>query len=314
MKKNRRAEQPKSDAVTLKLGHVVATNDPWHLASLKFAELVDKKSAGKIKVQVFSDGQIGGEKDMLQGMQMGTVDMAVLGTGTIAVVDPKINVLALPYLFRDRDHLNKILSGPIGAEIMEATRKTTSVKTLSYWERGPRHVTNSKKPINIPDDVKGLKLRTPPEELPMAIWRAMGAGPTPMAFGELFTALQQKVVDGQENPLALIASSKFSEVQPYLALTYHTWAPAAFVISDKKFSQMSPENQKILQEAAKETTAYQNELVQKNEEQLVKDLEKAGMKISRPDLKLFRDATKDVHLKFDSMYTKELYDKIQNVK
>lgn len=303
-----------NEKVVLRLGHVASTNDPWHLASTKFAEIVKEKSNGRIEVQVFSDGQIGQEPDMAEGLQMGTVDMAILGVGTISKLYPALNVLALPYIFRDRDHLLKVLNGDIGAKLLDDTNKATGIKGLAYWERGPRALTNSKRPINSPADVKGLKLRTPGEELPMDIWKAMGAGATPMAFGELFTALQQGVVDGQENPLSIIESSKFSEVQPYLALTNHTWAPAVIAISDKKFTSLSAEDQKILTDAAAESASYESELVQKQEVDLLAKLKAEGMKVTTPDLSAFAEATKDVHLKYDSMYGKDLYDQIKNVK
>lgn len=314
--KNGGASAKKNGAVTFRLGHVAASNDPWQLTSLKFAGLVEKNSKGRIKVQVFGEGQLGDEKELLQSMQVGsgTVDMGIIGAGTISIVDPKINILSLPYLFRDHEHLAKVLYGDVGKEIMEATRQTTGIKTLAYLERGPRHVTNSKRPLRTLEDFAGLKVRIPPEALPMVIWWSLGAEPVPMAFGELYAALQEKTVDGQENPLELIASSRLNEVQQYLALTYHSWAPAVFAMSDKKFSQLSPEDQKILLDAAGESALFQNDLVHKAEDKLIRELEEKGMKVTQPDLGELKEATREVHQKFDSVYGQELYDRIRNVK
>lgn len=304
----------KQETIVFKLGHVAAATNPWQLAGKRFADIVAEKTGGKIKVEVYSDSQLGGEKDMAEGIQMGTVDMAILGTGTLGKLEPKMDVFGLPYLFRDRDHLLKVLNGPVGKGVLDDMVKDTGIRGLAYWERDPRHLTNSKRPVAKPEDVKGLKIRTPGEEMSMDIWKAMGAGPVPMAFGELFTALQQKVVDGQENPLTIINASKFYEVQKYLTLTYHTWAPAVLTITEKKFSKLSPEYQKILVDAAAEAGKYNAELVEKAQTELLKDLEAKGMQVIKVDTKLFAAATKDVHLKYDSRYGKDLYETIINVK
>jgi tripartite ATP-independent transporter DctP family solute receptor len=201
--------------ITLKLGHVAGSDpkDNWQAGSAKFAELVDQKTKGAVNVQVFPSSQLGNDRDMTEGMRLGSVDFALIA-GVLSNFEPRLGLLEIPYIFRDAEHMRKVLNGPIGDELASAVQKS-GIRVLGWWERGPRELTSNKQVKSVAD-VKGMKIRVP--EIPVSVdaWRAFGANPTPMAFGEVYTGLQQKVIDGQENPLAIISSAKLYEVQIFL--------------------------------------------------------------------------------------------------
>lgn len=299
------------ETIVLKLGHGTSTDSLYHAGSKKFKELVEKKSKGKIKVEIYSDGKLGHDNDLVEGMKMGTVQMGMIGVEPLATIEPKLKAINLPYVFDDRQSAYKVLDGEIGKEMVAYLPEKQGLRVLGFFENGFRNITNSKRPIHSPRDLQGLKIRTPQSPVSIAIFKALGANPTPMSFGELYTALEQGTVDGQENPLSLIYSSKLYEVQKHIALTRHIYSPMVLIISENTWSELSPELQKIVLEAANEAKNYERELSAKEEKELLKQLEQKGVKISRPDLEEFKQVTKDVHLQFDSDYGSDFYKRLE---
>ena len=300
-------------AQTLKLGHVAASDpkDNWQAGSMKFAELVKERSKGAVTVQVFPSSQLGNDRDMTEGMRLGSVDFGLIA-GVLSNFEPRMGVLEIPYIFRDTEHMRKVLNGPIGDELAAALLKS-GIRVLGWWERGPRMLTTNKA-VKTPADLKGLKIRVP--EIPVSVdaWRALGTNPTPMAFGEVYSGLQQKVIDGQENPMAIIATAKLNEVQKFVMRTNHIYGYVALAMSEKNFQKLSPEARKAVTDAAKEATAWENKLVWENEEILAKELTGKGMTFVDVNKDEFVNAVKPVHATYASKLGKDLYDRIVNTK
>ncbi len=297
------------EKIALRLGHVLAPSHPYHLGSLRFAELVGKKTGGTIEIQVFHSSQIGSERDLSEGLQLGTVDLAI-APGTIALFLPKMGVFDLPFIFRDRPHAYKVLDGPIGQQVAAELPKK-GLMLLAYWENGFRQITNSKRPILKASDLVGLKLRTPENRVQVAMFKEWGANVTSMSFGELFTALQQGTVDGQENPLAIIYTSKLSEVQKYLSLSSHMYMPAHLLISEKTRGRLSPEGLKAVQEAAIEARDYERNLIAESDTKLVDELKKVGMRVNDVDKASFMGGAKKVWETFGPQFGPDLLKAIQ---
>ncbi|MBZ4645297.1 MAG: hypothetical protein PWR27_197 [Petroclostridium sp.] len=304
------AAPKQAEKIVLKLGHGTATNSLYHAGAEKFKEVLEKKSNGQFEVQLFSDGKLGHDRDLVEGMKLGTIQMGMIGVEPLTNVAPKLKATNLPYIFKDRETAYKVLDGEIGQEMVADLPQKQGIRVLGYFENGFRNVTNSKREILTPKDLNGLKIRTPQSPVSLAIFKALGANPTPMSFGELYTALEQGTVDGQENPLALIVSAKLYEVQKYVSLTGHIYSPMVLVISEKTWSKLSPEQQKVIQEAADEAKKYERDLSAKQEGDLIKELEAKGVKIGRPDIAPFIEATKDVHVEFDKEYGADFYEKL----
>lgn len=304
--------QKSGEKIVLKLGHGAASNSLYHTAAVKFKELLEQKSRGQFVVQVFADGKLGFDRDLAEGIKLGTIQMGLIGLEPLTTIEPKLKSINLPYVFKDRATAYKVLDGEVGKEISAELPKKQGLRVLGYVENGFRNVTNSKKEILTPKDLAGLKIRTPESPVSLGIFKAFGANPTPMSFGELYTALEQGIVDGQENPLALIVSSKFYEVQKYVSLTSHIYSPIVLAISENTWGKLSPEQQKMVQESADEAKKYQRDESAKQESELIKQLESKGVKISKPDLAPFIEATKDVHTAFDKDYGADFYQRLQN--
>ena len=258
--------------ISLKLGHAVAPVHPYHMGAVKFSELVTQRTGGKIKVDIHPSTQLGNERDMVEGLQLGTIDLVVTSTGPVGGFVSKMFVVDLPFLFRDRDHAYKVLDCPIGKELLAAL-SAKSIQGLAFWENGFRQITNNVRPIAKPADLKGIKLRTMENRVHLASFRAFWASPTPMAWGEVFTALQQKTIDGQENPIAIIHDHKLAEVQKYLALTGHFYSPALLLMSEKSYQALSRDFQKVFTASALECATYERNLLRESE---AKQLEEIG--------------------------------------
>jgi len=285
--------------VKLTLGHGAAPGNPRHEAALLFAERVKAKTAGRIEVQVAHSAQLGDDAAMVTALRSGTLDMSANSQGAMANVVPEYAALGLPFLFPDIHKAWQLLDGPIGEDLAKRTAAKGMV-VLGYWDNGIRHITNSKRPIKVPADVKGLKIRTPPDTMTVDIMQALGADTQQIKFAELYVALQQGVVDGQENPLANIASAKLYEVQKYLTLTGHKYETNPFVMSKRSWDRLSPADQKVFTEAAAEATQTQRKLSKEADEKLVAELKGKGVQIETVDRKAFVDATKPVYAKWSS--------------
>lgn len=302
------------EPVVLKLGHIAGEQDPWNLGAKKFAELVDAKTNGQVKVDVYPSSALGNDRDLIEGMQLGSVDLALVA-GVLSNFYEPYSILELPYLFRDRDHMQKVLYGPIGDKLKEDLRANAQIRGLEFWERTPRELTANKK-VMTPADLTGIKIRVPEIPASIAAWKAMGATPTPMAFSEVYSSLQTGVIDAQENPLALIESSKLNEVQKYVINTNHVYGYVLLTMSDAAYQKLTPEQQKAVDEAAKEATEYENKIVYEQEAELTKKLKEAGTEFVDVDVTPFMEKAKSVHAEFanKSEAGKELYESIVNVK
>lgn len=295
---------------TLRLGHIANESDAWHLGAEKFAELVEEKTDGSVIVDIYPSSTLGNDRDLIEGMQLGSVDFALVA-GVISNFYEPYSILELPYLFRDNDHLEKVLYGEVGDQLKQDLLENAQIRGLDFWVRGPRNLTASRE-IQNSDDMEGLKIRVPEIPASIAAWEAMGATPTPMAFGEVYSSLQTGVIDAQENPFALIESNKLSEVQNYLMLTNHVYGYVQLAMSEQTYQKLTPEEQEAVEEAAKEATEYENELVYQLEEELLEKLKDAGMTVVEPDVEQLAEKARLVHDQFadESAAHRKLYDSI----
>jgi len=294
--------------VKLRLGHITGESDAWHIGAMKFAELVKEKSGGTVEVDVFASSTLGNDRDLIEGMQLGSVDFALVA-GVLSNFHEPFSILEVPYLFRDQEHLEKVLYGEVGDKLKADLLSDATIRGLEFWVRGPRQLTTNKKVEKV-DDLKGVKIRVP--EIPASIeaWSAMGASPMPMAFGEVYSSLQTGVINSQENPLAFISSNKMQEVQDYLVMTNHVYGYVLLAMSDITYNKLSENQRKAVEEAAKEATEFENALVAEQEEALLKSLQEQGMKLIEVDTTAFSEKVQPVLEKFAARYGQELYDSI----
>ena len=283
-----------SKPVTLKFGHLASESHTWHQAALKFKEVVEARSAGQIEVKVYPNSQLGQEMELINSIQLGTADLTITGE-SLQNWAPKAALLAVPYAFSSTEEMRAAADGPVGEEISTEITAKTGLVPLTWFERGPRHLT-SNRPITSPADLQGLKLRVPNVPLFIKVWQELGAKPTPMAFGEVFTSLQQNTIEAQENPLSLIDSASFDEVQEIVNLTAHVRSWIYVVIGQEKLDSLSPEQRQIVEEAAAEMQAYEHELFLAEEKALRTRLEERGMRFVEVDQDAFAGkATPAVH-------------------
>jgi tripartite ATP-independent transporter DctP family solute receptor len=280
----------------IKLGHVGEPGSIFAVSSEEYARRANAKLGGKAKVVVFGSSQLGGDKELLQKVKLGTVDMAVPSTVMSSEVD-LFGVFEMPYLVKDRAHMGRIEKELFWPKIAPETEKK-GLKVLAVWENGYRHITNSKRPINTPEDLKGIKLRVPEGKWRVKMFQAYGANPSPMKFSEVFTALQTGVMDGQENPFTQIYSAKFQEAQKYLSLTGHVYTPAYLIVGTKKYAALPADVRKILEDTARETQAFVYDYAEKDDTALLAKLKAAGMQVNSPNKDAFIAASKPVYEEF----------------
>lgn len=267
-----------SAETVIRIGHGANEQFHMHRALVKFEELVEAGSNGEIDVQIFPSSQMGPDREMIEGVQTGVLEMAVSPSSFFAGWDPAFGVIELPYMYPSKDVALKVLNGPEG-DAMLARLKGQGLVGLGWLENGLRHVTNSVRPIHTPDDLKGIKLRTMKVPAHVATFESLGANPTPMNFGEVYSALQQGVIDGQENPIALIDSQRFYEVQKFVSLTGHVFTVYIPVISEAFFSGLSEEHQKLLMDSMAAAESYQQELVNSEEAGQLQKIRDAGVTV-----------------------------------
>jgi len=300
-------------AMEIKFAHVVNDKDAFHVAAVKFKELVEKNTKGEITVALFTDAKLGDERTLLERMKMGIVDSAIITTGPIINFVPSYGVIDLPFLFRDPDHAYKVLDGSIGQKLL-ADVESQGWKGLAFGERGFRNLTNSKRAVKSPEDIKGLKIRVMQNPVYVDSFKALGANAVPMAWTEVLTALQQGTVDGQENPLNVIMAFKLYDIQKHLSITRHAYAPAAILMSMATWKKLNSAQQGIVKKAAQDAADFERAWDNKMESEWLKDLEAKGMTVSKPDLKPFLAAVKPVYEQYTPKYGKNLLDSIINTK
>ncbi len=280
--------------MTLKLGHPANEDNIWHKASMKFAEEVAALTEGRIEVEVYPNETLGKEMDVINGMQLGTADMTITGE-SLQNYAPMAALLAIPYGYKTLEDMDAVAGGELGDKIEQQIIEKVGIRPIAYFARGPRNLT-SNRPIASPDDLNGLKMRVPNVPLFLNVWKALGANPTPMAFSEVFTSLQNGTIEAQENPLALIKSANFNEVQDYVNLTQHVRSWIYLTLSDMAWQQMSEADQAAVMEAAARAQAWEREQFLADEQQLQSQLEELGMEFVEVDSAAFAAAAKEAVL------------------
>ncbi|MBQ0821380.1 TRAP transporter substrate-binding protein [Microvirga terrae] len=281
-------------ATNLTLGHNAAPGNPRSIATERFGELVKERTGGRISVRVAGSEQLGNEQSLLTSLRTGAVDMTVNSQGSTSALVPELAALGLPFLFEDSAAAFKVLEGPIGEELAQRFSKVQMVP-LGWWDNGIRHITNSKRPVAKPADLKGLKIRTPPDPMTIDIFQALGAGTEQISFGELYVALQQGVVDGQENPLTNIASSKLFEVNKFISLSGHKWESSPFLMSQITWTRLPAADREIIKAAAKEAGDLQRKLFAENEAKFNSEFRaNPKLAVNEVDKPAFREASAKV--------------------
>ena len=281
-------------ATTLTLAHGAAAGNPRSVAAERFAELVEAKTGGRVAVNVAGSEQLGSDGAVLMSLRTGAIDFSANSQGTSSNLVPEVGVLGLPFLFADPEEAFRVLDGPVGEELAKRFEKL-GIIVLDWWDNGIRHVTNSKRPIMRPEDLKGLKIRTPADPMTIDIFRTLGGATEQISFSELYVALQQGVVDGQENPLANIASAKIYEVNPYISLTAHKWESSPFLMSRIAWDRLSEDDRKVVKAAAREAGEFQRQLMREaNAKHLAEFKANPSVKVNEVDREPFEKATAPV--------------------
>ena len=303
-------------AQQMRVNHTFGVNGFLDLAVKEFAKNVEAKSAGKLTVRVFSAGELGQELQQYDLMQVGALESALMGSQVLAAVAPEYNAFELPYIWRDQPHLRSVWEGPIGQEVSQAILSRKGIRIIAALDRGARNLTTSNKPVRTPTDLAGMKIRTTQNAVHVAAWRALGAIPSPMALGEVFMALKQGVMDGQENPIDLIAASSFQEVQKYLMLTQHVRSVAWFGVSEVWFSRLSDEHKKLVLAEASSAAQWNNKKLADEEETILATLSQKMTVVPSKEIDsaAFRERIKTAAGEFQKVWKPGLVDAITNAK
>lgn len=313
------ADKPKTDGgnsssaetVTLKLGHVNGDKTNYHFGMVKFAEEVERLTEGKVKVEVYANSQLGGERDMFEGMQLGTIDMAAVASPVMGAFVPEMAVLDAPFMFKNSEHAHKVIDGNVGKKLEELL-KAQGTTVMSWMESGFRNVFSSK-PIPDLKSFSGLKIRTMENQIHVKTFEAIGAIATPMPYGEVFTGLQQGTIDAAENATDNVLSQKFYEVAPHVAKTGHFHTFIAVCISDKALAKVPAELQPALLEAGKIASEYQRGLLVEANQKAEKELTELGVTFYEVNREDFVNATKDIAGQFSDIMPKDMIDEIKKL-
>ena len=305
---------PASAQETMKMNISITQNSHYGVAIDAFAKEVEQRTSGRYKVQNFYSGALGAERESIEGVQLGTLDLTMTSTGPVPNFVPEVAILDIPFLFRDYAHARGTLDGPIGQEMLQKFQSKGLV-ALAWGENGFRHMTNNKRPVNVPEDLKGLKMRTMENPIHIQAYKQFGILPTPMAFTEVFTALQQGTVDGQENPLSVISAGKLGQVQKHISLTGHVYSPALILMSKVKFDKLSPADKQAFMDAAKEAVKANRARIDDDERKVVAELKGLGMTVvENVDKAKFQTALAPTFAEFGKRFGQDNIDKIRNAK
>ena len=301
-----------AQARELKLGYSLSQNSHYGAGADAMAEKLESLSSGQWTIEQFPANALGGEREMIEGAQIGTVDLVITSTGPVGNFVPETLITDIPFLFRDYAHAHAVLDGPIGQQILDQFPQYGLV-ALAWGENGFRNLTNSVRPVRSPADAQGLKIRTMENQVHMTAFRTLGVLPTPMAFPELFTALQQGTVDGQENPIGVIMSANFAEVQRYLSLTQHVYSPALIILSAGVWGELSEQEQGWFREAAAAGAQAMRERAESDAENGVAELEQEGMEVVRDiDADAFQEALKPAYEEYAGQFGAERIEQIRD--
>ena len=298
----------------VKIGYATSKESHYGVGSTVFCDEIEKGTQNRYKCQQFPSSALGGEREQIEAVQLGTQDLVNTSTGPVGNFVPEVKIVDIPFLFRDYDHARKVMDGPIGQDIL-GKFPSKGIIALGWTENGFRHMTNNKRAIVKPADAAGLKMRTMENKVHMDGYRTFGILPTPMAFPELFGALQQGTVDGQENPIPVILASKFAQVQKHLSLTGHVYSPALLLMSPSTWNKLTEADKKVFTEAAKKAGAAQRKKVNDDENSGIAQLEKDGMTVVKVvDGAAFREALKPAHVGYAKEFGADNIKKIQDVR
>ncbi|THH34407.1 DctP family TRAP transporter solute-binding subunit [Aliishimia ponticola] len=279
--------------VSIRLGHVLPESHSWHIAATGFADEVATRTEGRVAIEVFPSGQLGSEKEVIEGLQFGSVQAGLIGSGSFQGIEPRMGIIEMPYAWGAREQAFAALDGDLGvalADLLDAK----GIKVLGWWENGFRNITNNVRPIAKPEDLAGLKIRVTPDKVRLATFEGLGAEPAPLSFGELYSALQQGLFDAQENPLAIIYSASFFEVQKYVSLSEHIWGAATLTMSNATWNKISPEDQDIVMDAATNWGLKQRDMVAAANDDLIAQLKEKGMEFNEVDKAAFIAAVEPI--------------------
>ena len=308
------AGAPAAAQTTLKMAYALSTGSHYGAGADAFAKSIEQSSGGKFKIQQFANSALGGEREVIEGLQIGTIDLAIVSTGATLNFVPETGVFDIPFLLRDLAHARKVLDGPIGQDML-AKFPQRGIVALAWGEQGFRHLTNSVRPVRTPADAKGLKIRTTENPVHIAAFRSIGILPTPMAWPEVATALQQGTIDGQENPLSVITSAKLSQLQKYLSLTAHVYGPALVLMSPSVYDGLPDEQKKQFQDAGHASAQAMRDYVDNVERTGVAQLRQEGMEVVEDvDTAAFAAAVEPVYPEYYKKYDKGLIDAIRDTK
>jgi len=299
-----------AQALDIRLGHVLAPSHSWHQAALGFAAEVKEKTAGRVNFVLFPSGQLGNEKTMLEGLQMGSQGAAIIGSGSLQPIEPRFAITELPYAWTSSTQAYAAFDGELG-EALAQLAEAKNLIILSWWENGFRHLTNNRGPVHTPADLAGLKTRVTPDKIRLDSFTALGANPAPLAFGELYSALQQKIVDAQENPLSIIYTSSFFEVQKYLSLTGHVWGPASLIVSKSVWNRIASADQQTIRAAAATWRDVQRQAIRDSDAHFVARLQEQGMVVNEVDKAAFSQAVAPVWQRYGATFGPDLMATLQ---
>lgn len=301
-----------TDTRTIKLAHGLDVSHPVHEGMVRMAELVEKKSSNELQIEIYPSQQLGSERETLELLQIGSVDMTKVSAAVLENFVPEIRVFSLPYLFRDTEHYYNTLDGEIGRQLLLAGQDFW-LQGLTYYDAGQRSFYTEGQPIRTPEDLDGLKIRV--QESPMAVnmVRTLGGSPTPISWGELYTALQQGIVDGAENNLPSFHSSRHYEVTNHFSLDQHSAIPDILLISTHLWNQLNEQEQQWMQEAADSSKIYQRKIWAEAEEEALEVIEEAGVEVTRPDKEPFRKKVEVIYEQFEQNEP-EFFDLIQSIR
>lgn len=307
------AANANAQGLELKFGHVGNPGSLFALSAENFAACTNPKLEGKATVQVFGSSQIGKDEELLQKLKLGQVTFSLPST-VMSSVTPEFGVFEMPYIVQDRDHMRKVRDEVVMTTLQDAA-KAKGYRILGVWENGFRHITNNVRPINKPEDLQGIKLRTPSGEWRVKMFQLYGANPSPMALSEVFTALKTGVMDGQENPFAQIHSQKFQEVQKYLSITGHVYTPAYLLVSEEHYSKLPEDVQTVLNDCAQENSEWVLNKGEELDNDLLTEMKKASIEVNEADKQAFVAGSKPIYEEFAKSVegSKELIEAVQKL-
>ena len=298
--------------VTLRLGHILNEASLYHVSATKFAEALAKNSGGRLKVEIFPNGTLGFERDLIEGMRLGTIDAGVITNAPISGFEPRMMVLDLPFIFKSRESAFKVMDGDIGKRLF-GYMEAQNLKGLAYFDAGWRTVVSTKKALTKPEDYVGTRFRVLESPLYVATFKSLGVNPTPMNFGEVYTGLRQGTIDALDLPIYAVHAAKFYEVAKYMALTEHMLTPVVLMMSNAKFKSLPPDLQQAVLKSAQEVTAQQRKIAEDTNADLLNKLRDLKMEIvAVPDKRPFQDRMQAVYREFEGKIGKDLIQAVQS--